>query len=105
MWPGYRGDPDLPGDQPDQPTQYLNWETPIKWDSDDDEYMAIIQPLFLPAAERFYNRKEIDTRKLNYEYYRIDIRLAAAKSNRFKPNRSLDVLDPASTSRPSIIMA
>ncbi|MBX3164364.1 MAG: SUMF1/EgtB/PvdO family nonheme iron enzyme [Bacteroidetes bacterium] len=49
--------------------------------------------MYLPEGERFYNRKEIDTRKLNFEYYRVDIRLAAAKSNRFKPNKSLDFLD------------
>jgi gliding motility-associated lipoprotein GldK len=51
--------------------------------------------MYLPEGERFYNRKEIDTRKLNYEYYRIDIRLAASKSNRFVPNKSQDIQDAA----------
>src|SRR6201993_693813 len=69
---------------------YINWEKKIKWDSPDDDYRTDLQPLYLPEGERYYNRKEIDTRKLNYEYYRIDIRLAAAKSNRFLPQKSPD---------------
>lgn len=70
---------------------YLEWGTKIKWDSDDPDYRLDLQPLYLPEVERFYNRKEIDSRKLNFEYYRIDIRLAAQKSNRFLPQRSPDV--------------
>ncbi|MCE3227107.1 MAG: hypothetical protein K0S32_1658 [Bacteroidetes bacterium] len=88
MWPIYKGDNNLQD-------PYINWETKIKWDSDDDDYRADLQPMYLPEGERFYNRKEIDTRKLNYEYYRIDIRLAASKSNRFVPNKSPDIQDAA----------
>ena len=58
----------------------LNWETPIQWNS--DEQREALAQMFLPDHERFYRRKEIDTRKLNYEYYRIDLREAAVKSNR-----------------------
>lgn len=61
----------------------------------DEDYRADLQPMYLPEVERFYNRKEIDTRKLNYEYYRIDIRLAASKSNRFRPQKSPDIQDAA----------
>jgi len=88
MWPIYKGDNNLQD-------PYINWETKIKWDSEDDDYRADLQPLYIPEGERFYNRKEIDTRKLNYEYYRIDIRLAASKSNRFRPQKSSDVQDAA----------
>ncbi|HWY10804.1 MAG TPA: SUMF1/EgtB/PvdO family nonheme iron enzyme [Bacteroidia bacterium] len=70
---------------------YINWEKKIKWDSPDDDYRTDLQPLYLPEGERYYNRKEIDSRKLNYEYYRIDIRKAAAKNNRFLPQKSPDV--------------
>ena len=70
---------------------YINWETKIKWDSNDDDYRADLQSMYLPEVERYYNRKDLDTRKLNYEYYRVDIRLAAAKSNRFLPQKSPDV--------------
>ncbi|HKC69498.1 MAG TPA: SUMF1/EgtB/PvdO family nonheme iron enzyme [Bacteroidia bacterium] len=84
MLPLYRTDNNLK-------EYYINWEKKIKWDSPDDDYRTDLQPLYLPENERYYNRKEIDSRKLNYEYYRIDIRLAAAKSNRFLPQKSPDV--------------
>ncbi|HQQ95464.1 MAG TPA: SUMF1/EgtB/PvdO family nonheme iron enzyme [Bacteroidia bacterium] len=83
MWPVYTGDNNL-----QEP--YVNWEKAIDWDSPDEDIRGILNPMYLPENERFYNRKEIDTRKLNYEYYRIDIRLAASKSNRFVPNKSAD---------------
>ncbi len=86
MWPEYIGDNNLQD-------PYLNWEEKIKWNSDEEDYRAALQPLYLPEGERFYNRKEIDSRKLNFEYYRIDIRLAASKSNRFIPQKSLDIQD------------
>ena len=88
MFPIYKGDNNLQD-------PYINWETKIKWNSDDDDYRLDLQPLYLPEGERFYNRKEIDTRKLNYEYYRIDIRLAASKYNRFLPQKSPDIQDAA----------
>lgn len=88
MWPVYKGDNNLQD-------PYLNWEKKINWESADEDYRADLQPMYLPEVERFYNRKEIDTRKLNYEYYRIDIRLAASKSNRFVPQKSPDVQDAA----------
>jgi len=87
MWPVYKTDQNLQD-------PYINWSTKIKWDSDDEDYRTDLQPLYLPESERFYNRKEIDTRKLNYEYYRIDIRLAASKSNRFVRQKSTDTQDP-----------
>jgi formylglycine-generating enzyme len=86
MWPVYTGDVNLQDN-------YVNWDKPIEWDSPDEEVRGILQPLYLPEGERFYNRKEIDTRKLNYEYYRIDIRMASSKSNRFVPNKSPDIQD------------
>lgn len=88
LWPVYTTDQNLQD-------PYVNWETGIEWDSGDEDIRTILQPMYLPEGERFYNRKEIDTRKLVYEYYRIDIRLAASKSNRFIPNKSLDVQDAA----------
>lgn len=84
MYPVYRQDQNLKD-------YYLEWNTKIDWNSDDDDYRLDLQPLYLPEVERFYNRKEIDARKLNYEYYRIDIRLAAQKTNRFIPQKSPDV--------------
>jgi formylglycine-generating enzyme len=88
MWPVFTGDNNLQD-------PYVNWEKNIEWDTDNEDIRGILQPMYLPEGERFYNRKEIDTRKLNYEYYRIDIRMAASKQNRFIPNKSLDNQDPA----------
>lgn len=88
MFPIYKGDNNLQD-------PYINWDAKIKWDSPDEDYRADLQPMYLPEGERFYNRKEIDTRKLNYEYYRIDLKLAASKSNRFVPQKSPDIQDAA----------
>ncbi|MGZ3883191.1 MAG: T9SS ring complex lipoprotein PorK/GldK [Bacteroidia bacterium] len=88
VWPIYKGDNNLQD-------PYINWDKAINWESGDEDYRADLQPMYLPEGERFYNRKEIDTRKLNYEYYRIDIRLAASKSNRFIPQKSPDIQDAA----------
>ncbi len=60
---------------------YLNWETKI--DPQDEEQSTILNELYLPEQERFFRRKEIDTRKLNYEYYWIDLKQAAQKANRY----------------------
>lgn len=58
----------------------INWEEDIEWD--DEEFMETLEELYLPEHERFYRRREIDTRKLNFEYYWIDLREAARKENR-----------------------
>lgn len=58
----------------------IDWDARIYWD--DEEYMEILEELYYPEHERFYKRREIDTRKLNFEYYWIDYREAARKENR-----------------------
>jgi gliding motility-associated lipoprotein GldK len=55
----------------------INWKAKIKWD--DEQNQDVLAELFLPETERFYRRKEIDTRKLNFEYYWIDLKSAAQK--------------------------
>lgn len=67
----------------------LDWYEKIRWnEADDEDYRLAIEPLYLPKKERFYNRKQIDARKLNYEYYWMDLKLAASKSNRFLPEKT-----------------
>jgi formylglycine-generating enzyme len=58
----------------------INWDERIKWD--DEENTETLAELFLPESERFYRRKEIDTRKLMFEYYWIDLQAAAQRSSR-----------------------
>ncbi len=74
-------------DQPVDPP-LVNWDEKIRYDEQD--VREVLEFMYLPAEERFYRRREIDSRKLNYEYYWINLRLAAVKSNRFKPVKSPD---------------
>lgn len=67
------------GDPIDPP--YLNWDIDIDWNGEEEK--EILEEMFYPVHERFYRRKEIDTRKLMYEYYWIDYQKAALKENRY----------------------
>lgn len=58
----------------------INWRERIRWDDEENE--EILAELYLPESERFYRRKEIDTRKLNFEYYWVDLKEAAQRSSR-----------------------
>ena len=66
----------------------VNFDEDIAWDETD--VREVLEFMYLPVEERFYKRREIDARKLNFEYYWINLRLAAQKSNRFKPSKSPD---------------
>ena len=74
-------------DQPIEPP-LINWDEDIKYDEQD--VREVLEFMYYPPEERFYRRRELDTRKLNYEYYWINLRLAAVKSNRFRPVKSPD---------------
>ena len=58
---------------------FLNWKTDIDWNSEDQDIRDAIEEMYLPEHERFFRRKEIDTRKLMYEYYWVDLHAAAKK--------------------------
>ena len=70
---------DAYGNEIDPP--YLNWDMDLEWDN--EEYVEILNDLYLPENERFFRRKEIDSRKLIYEYEWVDLLQAAKKSNRY----------------------
>ena len=70
------------GDELDPPI--INWDEKINWNGSDER--EELSDMFLPEHERFYRRKEIDTRKLMFEYYWIDLKAAASK-----PGRDLDL--------------
>ncbi|HBF87474.1 MAG TPA: gliding motility-associated lipoprotein [Bacteroidales bacterium] len=63
------------GEEIDPP--FINWDEMIDWHGEEER--EILEEMYLPANERFYRRKVIDTRKLNYEYFWIDFRQAAKK--------------------------
>tara|TARA_B100000900_G_scaffold412048_1_gene433028 strand:- start:6065 stop:7432 length:1368 start_codon:yes stop_codon:yes gene_type:complete len=60
----------------------LNWDYKIPYDSQDPEIRDALAELYLPGDERFYNRKEIDARKLFFSYEQIEIKKASRKSER-----------------------
>lgn len=70
-------------DYPDPPP--LNKFEKVRWDEDQADYKAALNDIYLPPEDRFYRQKQIDTRKLLFEYYRIDVRKAAVKANRYIP--------------------
>lgn len=55
----------------------INWNTKIKNTPENNE---ALEALYTPVNERFHFRKEVDTRKLNYEFYWFDYQSAAVKS-------------------------
>lgn len=59
----------------------INWEMRI--DFRDEEINEILSDLYLAENERFYNKKEIDIKKLMHEYFWIDLKQAARSSNRY----------------------
>ena len=67
----------------------INWRQKIKWDDEQNE--ETLAELFLPETERFYRRKEIDSRKLNFEYYWIDLQAAAQRESREQGMRDRSV--------------
>lgn len=56
---------------------FLNWKTEIAWD--EEETAQTLEEMFLPEQERFFRKKEIDTRKLKYKHFWIDLQSAARK--------------------------
>jgi len=64
----------------DYPSPYLNWEEDFRYD--DEDYREVLEVMYLPENERFYGRKEFDTRKFLYEYWWIDYQAAAKRGNR-----------------------
>ena len=59
----------------------LNWEETIDWE-DEDVFDLLYDEFYLQGSDQFYNRRELDTRKLNYRYYWVNLDAAAQKSSR-----------------------
>jgi formylglycine-generating enzyme required for sulfatase activity len=69
----------------DEADWQLNWNSRFDFISynpakgQNSEYAPLLAQMFLNESERFYQRKEFDTRKFMYEYYWIDLQEAAKK--------------------------
>jgi sulfatase modifying factor 1 len=66
------------GEEVDPPM--LNWYAKLKWN--EPENREVLEPLFYIPSERFYYRRQIDARKLMYDYYWIDYKRAALRESR-----------------------
>jgi formylglycine-generating enzyme required for sulfatase activity len=55
----------------------LNWDK--KFDYTQEEYVPILADMYYPSNERFYKKREIDTRKLLYKYWWLDLKEAARR--------------------------
>lgn len=62
----------------------INWKEKIDWHSDNQDIRDVLEEIYLPENERYFGKREIDTRKLFYEYFWIDLQAAARKE--FKEN-------------------
>jgi gliding motility-associated lipoprotein GldK len=66
----------VPLDQP-----YINWRQRIDWRNPDMK--TVLDEMYFPEEERFSFKREIDTRKLIYDYYWIDLQQAARRANSY----------------------
>jgi len=64
----------------DYPEPILDWSERLKYDN--PEYREVLEEMYLPENERFYGRREFDTRKFMYDFWWIDYQAAAKRSNR-----------------------
>jgi len=60
----------------------INWETKV--DMRDEEVRTALDEMYIPENERFFGRKELDTRKLVYEYQDINFQEAAREKRDFR---------------------
>jgi len=65
-------------EEKDEEDWNLDWDVEIDWE--DEEYFPIlVSEMVLPENQRIYGRREIDVRKLTFDYYWIDFKAAASK--------------------------
>ena len=57
----------------------LNWKADIEWQSEEQDIRDALEEMYVPEHERYFRKKEIDARKLFYEYYWIDFVAASKK--------------------------
>ena len=58
----------------------LDWSKPINWDGEEES--QLLDELYLHENERFYSRKQFDTRKFIYSYQNIDIKRASTRTGK-----------------------
>ena len=79
QFPEFMVNEDRKGNPIDPPR--INWKEKLEWDNPD--YTEALASIYIPDNERFFNKKEIDARKLFYEYHWIDLKQAARSGNTY----------------------
>lgn len=51
------------------------------WDEEDENILDALENVYIPEGERFFRKKEIDARKLFYEYAKVNYKEAARRAN------------------------
>ena len=69
----------------------INWDERINWNEPDER--EALEQMFYPEFERFYGRRQLDTRKLDFEYFWIDFKDAARKGGPGAPLRQRGLTD------------
>lgn len=59
----------------------INWDEPIRWD--DRDYQLAMEEMYIPEQERFGFKREIDARRLTYDYFWVDLNQAAKRANAY----------------------
>ena len=66
-------------DKPKNRTLFsLNWDK--TFDYTQEEFVPILADMYYPSNERFYKKREIDTRKLLYRYWWMDLKKASVRA-------------------------
>jgi len=78
-FPEFLTSEDRDGNPVDPPT--INWREKIDWK--DPDFQMAMQDMYIPENERFFGKKEIDSRKLVFEYLWIDLHQAARRANSY----------------------
>ena len=79
QYPEFLNTEDRDGNPIDPPT--INWKEKIDWK--DRDYQMSMQDIYYPEDERFFGKKEIDIRKLSYEFWWVDLQQAAKRTNSY----------------------
>lgn len=79
QFPEFMNSEDRKGNPIDPPR--INWKEKLDWSNPD--YTEVLAPMFIPENERFFKKKEIDSRKLFYDYQWIDLKQAARRVNMY----------------------
>jgi len=68
------------GDPYDPPV--IDWDMEID-PRDNEEISYIMEEMYYPPEERYFGRKQIDTRKLTYTYFWVDYKQASKESSKY----------------------